>query len=111
VSTLLPKEKSNHGDYEVVKRDRLAFNAWLRTTYSTSLIDLEAVTRQPGNVHLFLDGLEVDGIHPSAKGHQVMAAEVTRVLREAGVQAAAGVQVQAPTEDASSDAPPSPSAP
>ncbi|MFY0582882.1 SGNH/GDSL hydrolase family protein [Cystobacter fuscus] len=111
VSTLLPKEKSNHGDYEVVKRDRLAFNAWLRTTYNTSLIDLEAVTRQPNNVHLFLDGLEVDGIHPSAKGHQVMATEVARVLRAAGVQPAAGVQVQAPPEEASSDAPPSPSAP
>ncbi|OJH35909.1 GDSL family lipase [Cystobacter ferrugineus] len=105
VSTLLPKEKSNHGDYEVVKRDRLAFNTWLRATYSTSLIDLEAATRQPDNVHLFLDGLEVDGIHPSAKGHQVMAAEVARVLREAGVQAAAGVQVQEPTEDAPPDAP------
>jgi lysophospholipase L1-like esterase len=109
VSPLLPKEKSNHGDYEVVKRDRLSFNAWLRTTYSASLIDLEAVTRQPDNVHLFLDGLEVDGIHPSAQGHQVMAAEVTRVLRAAGVQAAPGVQVQVPSEAPSTE--PSPSAP
>ncbi len=85
VSTLLPKEKSNHGDYEVVKRDRLAFNAWVRATFP-DLIDLEAVTRQPGNVHLFIDGLEVDGIHPSAKGHEVMAAEVVRVLTGAGVK-------------------------
>ena len=85
VSTLLPKEKSNRGDYEVVKRDRLAFNAWIRATYP-NLIDLEAVTRQPNNVHLFIDGLEVDGIHPSAKGHEVMAAEVVRVLTAAGVK-------------------------
>src|SRR6218665_536545 len=92
VSTLLPKEKTNHGDYEVVKRDRLAFNAWVRATYAANLIDMEAVTRQPGNVHLFIDGLEVDGIHPSARGHQVMAAEVVRVLRGAGVRAESGVQ-------------------
>ncbi len=91
VSTLLPKEKTNHGDYTAVKRDRLAFNDWVRTTFP-NLIDLEAVTRQPGNVHLFIDGLEVDGIHPSARGHQVMAAEVVRVLSAAGVKAEAGVQ-------------------
>ncbi|PTL76706.1 GDSL-type esterase/lipase family protein [Vitiosangium sp. GDMCC 1.1324] len=94
VGTLLPKEKSNHGDYEVVKRDRLAFNAWVRATFP-DLIDFEAVTRQPNNVHLFIDGLEVDGIHPSAEGHRVMAAEVVRVLREAGVQAEEGVQLPA----------------
>ncbi len=91
VGTLLPKEKSNHGDYEVVKRDRLALNAWIRSTFP-NVIDFEAVTRQPGNVHLFLDGLEVDGIHPSAEGHRVMAAEVVRVLRERGVQPQQGVQ-------------------
>ena len=81
--TLLPKEKSNHGDYEVVKKQRLEMNAWIRTTFP-DVIDFEAVTRQPGNVHLFLDGLEVDGIHPSALGHQVMADEVVRVLRSSG---------------------------
>lgn len=90
VGTLLPKEKSNHGDYEVVKKQRLELNAWLRATFA-DVIDLEAVTRQPGNVHLFLDGLEVDGIHPSAEGHRVMATEVVRVLREAGVQPEPGV--------------------
>jgi lysophospholipase L1-like esterase len=85
VGTLLPKEKSNHGDYEVVKRDRLAMNAWIRATFP-DVIDFEAVTRQPGNVHLFLEGLVVDGIHPSVEGHRVMASEVVRVLREAGVR-------------------------
>jgi lysophospholipase L1-like esterase len=85
VSTLLPKEKSNYGDYEVVKRDRLAFNAWIRQQKLAAVIDLEAVTRSPSNVHLFIDGLEVDGIHPSAKGHQVMADEVVRVLRASGL--------------------------
>jgi lysophospholipase L1-like esterase len=85
VSTLLPKEKSNHGDYEVVKTSRLQFNAWLRAT-QPDLIDLEAVTRQPNNVHLFIDGLEVDGIHPSQEGHRVMSREVLRVLRAKGVQ-------------------------
>jgi lysophospholipase L1-like esterase len=85
VSTLLPKEKTNYGDYEVVKRDRLAFNAWIRQQTKARVIDLEAVTRQPSNVHLFIEGLEVDGIHPSARGHQIMAAEVERVLRAGGL--------------------------
>ena len=84
VSTLLPKEKSNHGDYEVVKASRLVFNTWLRGQTRAQLIDLEAVTRQPNNVHLFIDGLEGDGIHPSAEGHRVMATEVVRVLRARG---------------------------
>lgn len=97
VGTLLPKEKTNHGDYEVVKRDRLAFNAWIRATFP-DVIDFEAVTRQPDNVHLFIDGLEVDGIHPSAEGHRVMAAEVVRVLREAGVQPEDGVKLPAATQ-------------
>jgi lysophospholipase L1-like esterase len=95
VGTLLPKEKSNHGDYEVVKKQRLEMNAWIRATFP-DVIDFEAVTRQPGNVHLFLDGLEVDGIHPSAEGQRVMATEVVRVLREKGVQPQQGVQPQPP---------------
>ena len=40
--------------------------------------------RRPDNVHLFLDGLVADGIHPSAEGHKVMAAEMVRTLRERG---------------------------
>jgi lysophospholipase L1-like esterase len=85
VSTLLPKEKSNHSPYSVVKTQRVAFNAWLRQgATGAELIDLEAVTRRPDDVHLFLNGLVADGIHPSARGHQVMAAEVARVLRERG---------------------------
>ncbi|GHG85043.1 GDSL-type esterase/lipase family protein [Comamonas sp. JC664] len=85
VSTLLPKEKSNYAPYEAVKTQRLAFNAWVRDGGAgTDVIDLEAVTRQPADVHLFLDGLEVDGIHPSQEGHRVMADEVSRVLREQG---------------------------
>ena len=91
VGTLLPKEKSNHGDYEVVKAQRLEMNAWIRASFP-NVIDFEAVTRQPNNVHLFIDGLEVDGIHPSAEGHRVMATEVVRVLREAGVRPEQGVQ-------------------
>ncbi len=85
VSTLLPKEKSNHSPYNVVKSQRLSFNAWLRSgATGTDLIDLEAVTRRPDDSHRFLDGLVQDGIHPSLQGHQVMAAEVVRVLREQG---------------------------
>jgi len=85
VSTLLPKEKSNHSPYAVVKSQRVSFNDWLRQGGTgTDIIDLEAVTRQPDNVHLFLDGLVADGIHPSAEGHKVMAAEVVRTLRERG---------------------------
>ncbi|NMO15049.1 SGNH/GDSL hydrolase family protein [Pyxidicoccus fallax] len=85
VSTLLPKEKSNHSPYTVVKQQRLAFNEWLRQgATGTDLIDLEAVTRRPDNPHLFLEGLVVDGIHPSAEGHRVMSTEVVRMLRERG---------------------------
>jgi len=91
VSTLLPKEKANHGDYNVVKTQRLEMNAWIRATFP-HVIDLEAVTRQPDNVHLFIDGLEVDGIHPSVEGHRVMATEVVRVLSEVGLQPQEGVQ-------------------
>jgi lysophospholipase L1-like esterase len=82
VSTLLPKEKTNYGSYDQVKQDRATFNAWIRQQTLADVIDLEAVTRQPANVDLFIDGLEVDGIHPSAQGHRVMAAEVVRVLRQ-----------------------------
>jgi len=85
VSTLLPKEKSNYAPYEAVKAQRLEFNAWVRGGGAgPDVIDLEAVMHQPGNVHLFLDGLEVDGIHPSKEGHRVMADEVSRVLHEVG---------------------------
>jgi lysophospholipase L1-like esterase len=94
VGTLLPKEKSNHGSYEVVKQQRLEMNAWMRATFP-DVIDFETVTRRPDNVHLFLDGLEVDGIHPSAEGHRVMATEAARVLREAGVQPGPGVLLPA----------------
>ncbi|XXF80684.1 SGNH/GDSL hydrolase family protein [Myxococcaceae bacterium GXIMD 01537] len=82
VSTLLPKEKTNHGDYAMVKSERLAMNAWIRQLPRATVIDLEAATCQPGNVHLYRDGLEVDGIHPSPAGHQVMADEVVRMVRE-----------------------------
>ncbi|MDC0708227.1 GDSL-type esterase/lipase family protein [Stigmatella sp. ncwal1] len=85
VSTLLPKEKSNYGSYEAVKASRLVFNGWLRQQTQAELVDLEAVTRSSSNVHLFIDGLDVDGIHPSKQGHQVMAAEVVRALRSKGL--------------------------
>jgi lysophospholipase L1-like esterase len=85
VSTLLPKEKSNYSPYAVVKVQRVAFNDWLRQgATGKDLIDLEAVTRRPDDVHLFIEGLVADGIHPNAEGHKVMAAEVVRVLREQG---------------------------
>ncbi|RKH61169.1 SGNH/GDSL hydrolase family protein [Corallococcus aberystwythensis] len=86
VSTLLPKEKMGEGggDVELMKAQRHEFNAWIRGLTRADIIDLEAVTRQPGNVDLFIDGLEVDGIHPSEEGHRVMAAEVARVLKAKG---------------------------
>jgi lysophospholipase L1-like esterase len=85
VSTLLPKEKSNHSPYTMVKSQRVAFNDWLRQGGTgADLIDLESVTRRPDNVHLFLEGLVADGIHPNAEGHKVMATEVVRTLRERG---------------------------
>ncbi|NTX16404.1 SGNH/GDSL hydrolase family protein [Myxococcus sp. CA056] len=85
VSTLLPKEKTNYGAYEYVKSQRLSFNAWLRAGGTgAEVIDLESVMRRTGNVHLYLEGLGVDGIHPSTDGHRVMATEVVRTLRERG---------------------------
>ncbi|AKJ07391.1 lysophospholipase L1-like esterase [Archangium gephyra] len=84
--TLLPKEYANNGKYEQVKSSRLVMNAWIREHRQPDIIDFEAVTRAPDNVHHFLDGLDVDGIHPSAAGHRVMADEVVRVLRANGVQ-------------------------
>ncbi|QSQ25122.1 SGNH/GDSL hydrolase family protein [Pyxidicoccus parkwayensis] len=85
VSTLLPKEKTNFGSYALVKTQRVAFNDWVRKGGTgADVIDLEAVMRRPDNVHLFIEGLGADGIHPNAAGHKVMAAEVVRVLREQG---------------------------
>ncbi|RJS18772.1 SGNH/GDSL hydrolase family protein [Corallococcus sp. H22C18031201] len=84
VGTLLPKEKTHYGDYGQVKAQRHALNAWIRQLTRATVIDLEAVMRQPSNPDLFLPGLSVDGIHPSEQGHQVMAAEVVRVLRAKG---------------------------
>ncbi len=86
VGTLLPKEHANNGKYEQVKASRLVMNAWIREHRRPDVIDFEAVTHAPDNVHHFLDGLAVDGIHPSAAGHGVMADEVVRVLRSHGVQ-------------------------
>lgn len=82
VSTLLPKERTSYGTLDQVKRDRAAFNAWIRQQTLADVIDLEAVTRQPNNVDLYIDGLEVDGIHPSIQGHRVIAIEVARVIRQ-----------------------------
>ncbi|MCP3098477.1 GDSL-type esterase/lipase family protein [Myxococcus sp. K15C18031901] len=87
VGTLLPKEKTNYGAYALVKTQRLQFNAWLRAGGTgAEVIDTEAVTRRPDDVHRYLDGYGADGIHPSAEGHKAIAAEVARVLREKGVQ-------------------------
>lgn len=81
-STLLPKERTSNGDYELVKARRLEINAWLRSGAAPvdRVIDLEAVTRSPTSVHLFAAGLGQDGIHPSVQGQAVMAAEVARVF-------------------------------
>jgi len=81
-STLLPKERTSSGDYEVVKARRVEINGWLRggTAPVDHVIDLESVTRSPTSVHLFAAGLGEDGIHPSVQGHRVMAAEVARVF-------------------------------
>jgi lysophospholipase L1-like esterase len=84
--TLLPKEYANNGKYEQVKSSRLVMNAWIREHRQPDVIDFEAVTHAPDNVHHFLEGLDVDGIHPSVAGHRVMADEVVRVLRASGVR-------------------------
>ncbi|MFL5358180.1 MAG: SGNH/GDSL hydrolase family protein [Archangium sp.] len=85
VGTLLPKESASNGKYEQVKASRLVLNDWIRAHRQPDVIDFEAVTHAPDNVHLFIDGLAVDGIHPNAAGHRVMASEVVRVLRSEGV--------------------------
>ena len=95
-STLLPKERSSHASYELVRTQRVEVNRWLREEAGTAglihgLIDLEAVTRSEQSEHLFAEGLEGDGIHPSVRGQRVMGEEVARVLRERG-----GVQAPPP---------------
>jgi lysophospholipase L1-like esterase len=90
VGTLLPKERSQ-SNYEEMRERRVAMNAWFRGM--PDVIDFEAVTRSPTDVHRFLEGLGADGIHPSREGHRVMANEAARVLREKGVQKQAGVQI------------------
>jgi lysophospholipase L1-like esterase len=81
-STLLPKERTSAGDYALVKARRLEINAWLRSGAAPvdHVIDLESVTRSASSVHLFATGLGEDGIHPSVRGHEVMAPEVARVF-------------------------------
>jgi lysophospholipase L1-like esterase len=85
VSTLIPRERSKYADFETVKASRIVFNTWIRQQTLAEPIDLEAVTRSPSDVHQFIEGLDVDGIHPSQQGHQVMAAELVRVLRAKGL--------------------------
>ncbi|SEL12344.1 Lysophospholipase L1 [Stigmatella aurantiaca] len=85
VSTLIPRERSKYADFETVKASRIVFNTWLRQQTQAEVIDLEAVTRSPSDVHQFITGLDVDGIHPSQQGHQVMAEEAVRVLRAKGL--------------------------
>jgi lysophospholipase L1-like esterase len=86
-STLLPKERTSAGSYEQVKARRVAINDWLRSGTSPvpidHVIDLESVTRSPSSVHQFATGFGEDGIHPSVRGHQAMAAEVARVFEMA----------------------------
>ncbi|NOK21444.1 SGNH/GDSL hydrolase family protein [Corallococcus carmarthensis] len=86
VSTLLPKEKmgSEGGDVALMMAQRHEFNAWIRGLTRADVIDLESVMHPPGNVDLFLEGLEQDGIHPNAAGHRLMANEVVRVLKAKG---------------------------
>jgi lysophospholipase L1-like esterase len=85
-ATLLPKERSSHASYEVVRTQRLAVNRWLREEALqegriSGLIDLEAVMRSKESVHLFAPGLGADGIHPTSRGQRLMGEEVARFLR------------------------------
>jgi lysophospholipase L1-like esterase len=78
LGTLVPKERTTYGDYQLVRSRRLEVNEWIRQ--QGWVIDFEAVLADPNDVHRFLPGLGEDGIHPSIAGQRVMGDEVARVF-------------------------------
>ncbi len=79
LSTLVPKERTTGGDYEVVRTRRGEVNVWIRR--HGRIIDLEQVLRSEADPDHFLPGLGEDGIHPSVLGHEVMGEQAARVFQ------------------------------
>ncbi len=74
--TLPPKEMDELDD------DRAHVNAWIRGHRRVDgVIDFEAALAEPGNVNRFREGMAMDHVHPSVKGHAAMGKEVVRVIR------------------------------
>lgn len=85
--TLLPKERSSNGVLEEIQQKRVAVNEWIRQHPSVAgVVDFEAFTRSPEDLHKFLEGLGGDGIHPSAQGQQVIGTEVARFFEAQPLQ-------------------------
>ena len=75
-ATLPPKQ------LEHVHEDRATLNAWIRAHPRVDgVIDFEAVLAEPDDPDRFREGLAMDHVHPSVKGHRAMGAEVARVIR------------------------------
>jgi lysophospholipase L1-like esterase len=76
LSTLVPKERTTGGEYEVVRTRRGQVNVWIRR--QGRIIDFEQVLRSEADGDHFLPGLGEDGIHPSVLGHEVMGEQAAR---------------------------------
>jgi lysophospholipase L1-like esterase len=79
LSTLVPKERTTGGEYEVVRTRRAQVNVWIRR--QGRIIDFEQVLRSEADADHFLPGLGEDGIHPSVLGHEVMGEQAARVFQ------------------------------
>lgn len=72
VSTLLPKEATQEGNYQTIVTRRHAVNGWIRAlTQVEGVVDLEAVTRGVDADH-FKTGYAADHVHPSIEGQRAM---------------------------------------
>ena len=79
LGTLVPKERTSSGDYEVVRSRRAQVNAWIRD--HDRVVDFELALRAEADPDHFRPGLGEDGIHPSVLGHEVMGAQATSSFR------------------------------
>jgi lysophospholipase L1-like esterase len=79
LSTLVPKERTTGGDYEVVRTRRGEVNVWIRG--QGRIFDFEQVLRSEADSDHFLPGLGEDGIHPSVLGHEVMGEQAAHVFQ------------------------------
>ena len=83
--TLTPSGGSSlpgyHGAIAESKRQKI--NAWIRDSGAyDAVIDFDAALADPDNPEIMRAGLSADGLHPNAKGYQLMANTALFVLNE-----------------------------